>query len=335
MYRLLTISSLVLLTVSFGFAQQEDEGIIDYDSVLNAYLTFDSLLLDQIESDSMTIFDLIDSLMLTDLKFSALSARGGYTSSILNAGRDLGVSQYGFSAGLSYYHKSGFFGDALAYWNSEAVPNHYLDVLTVGYLGTITQNWSIMASYDLYNYRKGSDETDVYYPFSQALNLSSYIDLKFLSAGVDYSFLFGKETGHRIRPNILAVIRTGEWGFIDRMTFLPGAGLLLGNSTIITTSLNQQRLFKAIRQAGGPERFKRIYARNKEIIDLWIYQDQIESVFGLMNYALVAPVYVYIGNFTITASYSINFPVALPGEDLDTRPNSFFGSSVIFNIPFK
>jgi len=334
-YLRLYITGIGLMIPSICNAQSNAlDNTTDYDSLLDAYLSFDSLLLADIESDTISFLDLIDSLMKIDYRVSTLSFRAGYTSSILNAGRDYGFKQYGFSSGLSYYHKTGIFVDALAYWSSEIDPNYYLNTFSIGYIGTITKRWSVVGSYDLLNYKKGNSDLAYEYPLRNAVNLSSYYDFRTMSIGIDYAFLFGSESAHRLRPNISAVIRTGKLGFIDRMTIMPGASMLFGNTIIVTTSPNEALLRQIIRKIGW-RRFLVLYQRRQEEIDERIFTTSIQNVFGLMNYSFALPVYIYMGNFTFMASFSVNLPVSLPGENIDTSANSYFGTTLIYNINFK
>jgi hypothetical protein len=329
---------LVILFIPSGsFAQDTDPvpppPTEDYDSLLDAYLAFDSLLLADMESDTLSLLDLIDSLIALDFSINTLSFRAGYTSSILNAGRDYGFKQYGFSSGISYYHKSGIYVDGLGYWNSETQPNYYLTTFSAGYIGSILKKWSYLVSYDHLFYNK-SAEVSLEYPLTNAVNFSSYYDLKYLSAGFDYSFLFGSESAHRIRPNIAGVIRTNKIGFIDRITFMPGASMLFGNSTILTTSVNKI-LVRQIIDRMGLRRFQQLYKYNREQVEEIILETSSNDVFGLMNYSFSLPIYIYMGNFILMTSYTLNKPVALPGEFIDLDPNSYFGVSLIYNIYFK
>ena len=120
----LGILFLILLGYTSEIVAQEDS----YDSLLNYYLTSDSLLLDELElylaADSTDIFDLIDSLLETDITYSQLSVRLGYTSDISYAGRTFGFNQFGLTGGVSYYHKTGLFGDVSGYWNSNLDPSY-------------------------------------------------------------------------------------------------------------------------------------------------------------------------------------------------------------------
>jgi len=76
---------------------------------------------------SLSIFQLIDSLMQLPSTFearSSLAARIGFNSNILAASRTLGFNQFGLSPGISYYHKSGLYLDATAYWSQDVCHGH-------------------------------------------------------------------------------------------------------------------------------------------------------------------------------------------------------------------
>jgi len=131
------------------YAQESEE---EMDSLMNFYLRSDSILLDELErmaANSVSILDLIDSLLAFDPNYSQLSVRFGYTSRILNAGRDLGINQYGFSGALAYYHKSGVFGEVSGYWNSDVSPKFNPVITSLGYLGSIKSKFSYIVSHHL------------------------------------------------------------------------------------------------------------------------------------------------------------------------------------------
>lgn len=349
----MSISSLLL---SFNSIAQKS----DYDSLLNYYIKSDSILLDQLETelagDSLDIFDLIDSLLRYDYKYSQLALRMGYTSNITYAGRNFGISQHGFNLGVSYYHNTGLFADVSGYWNSEIKPNYNPTISTIGYMGNFSNKWTYTLSYDhyFYNYANEDDEL-IYYPITNSLNISNYFEIgKFTLAG-DYSFLFGEEQAHRIRGSIMYKFSKNKWGFIDRFVFLPSASVLLGNSDIYNiTPIYPERNLQTrydirqimFREYGEKEiRFlwrnnrKRYLALEKKIYET--YRDELaeyiitsNNEFGIMNYSFSAPFYFYVNNFTFALSYHYNIPVALPGETQQLKPNSFFGATLIYNIPF-
>ncbi len=156
---------------------QEDTLFINYDSLLSEYLYFDSLLLDELTSDSASFMQLLDDLMGEKYIKSSFSTRIGYSGQITNAGRTIGINQYGFNAGVSYYHKSGFFADVSGYWNSDRVPNYNTTIIDVGYMGNFAPNWSYWASYSHYFYTKTEGDA-INFPFTDAINASTNYYLK-------------------------------------------------------------------------------------------------------------------------------------------------------------
>ena len=322
------IISFFLMQPNVCYGQTDEQ-----DSLLNAYLQADSIAISELGYDSLSILDFIDSLLNTDYNISALSVRTGYISSITNAGRDLGVEQYGFSAGISYYHKSGFYGDISGYWNSDLEPAFNPLAFSAGYMLSSVPKFSLTASYDHYFYFEGNDSIDYYFPLTNCLNISPYFDLKFLSLGINYSFMFGDKTAHRIRPDLYGNFSIKNIGFIDKIQFLPGASMYFGNQDVITQNTQYISLSDYATEV-GIMRFGQLYRRYGSKLLEYIYQEETNNVFGLLNYNFSIPVYIYIGNFTLSCSYFYNIPVSLPGEEIDLSPNSYFSASVIYSIPF-
>ncbi len=326
---------LIMALGSYSSAYSQD---YDLDSLLNETLAYDSLLLEELAQDSLSIIDLIDSLIQGKFKFSSLMLRAAYTSNIMNAGRDFGINQYGFSLGASYYHKTGLFGDLTSYWNSDVDPHINPTTITLGYMGSIKPKWSVIASYEHFFYTQDDGYDGILYPITDALNASTYLDLKHFSFGVDYSFMFGHETAHRIRPNMYGIIRIKTKGFIDEIDIFPSASLMLGNATIYYLDENYSQLQSILEQEGVND-FQRFRQRRPRLAEYLItnyvtYEERTENVFGIMNYSLSLPIMIRMSRFTLSTSYYINFPVALPGEEIDLSPNSYFNVSLLYSIPF-
>lgn len=337
---------LIIATVSQLIAQDED-----LDSLLQHHLRADSILLDELENmlaeDSITIFDLIDSMSGGAYQMSQLSFRLGYTSNITNAGRNFGVEQHGVGAGVSYYHYSGLYADLSGYWNSDISPNYNPTVASIGYMGNLTPSWSFMLGYDHYFYREEDDDFATSYPLTNALNASTYIDVGSFSAGIDYSYLFGSKSAHRLRGNLMYVLRGKKFWFVDRFTFMPGASAMMGDQEIYnlypTFQYSRREAIGVIAEKVGRRNLLWLYRNNRDaynalldefINDNILWEENIENVFGLMNYSISAPLYLFIGRFSILVYYNLNIPVALPGEELDLNPNSYFGCTLMYDIPF-
>lgn len=343
------IISVFMLDTHTSFAQEQEENI---DSLIQVYLKADSIFLDQLESelegDSLTLFDLFDSLTNMDFSFSQLSLRLGYNSNVTNAGRNFGITQHGFNAGISYYHKTGLFADLSGYWDSDITPHYNPTVTSLGYMGNIVKSWSYSLSYDHYFYQTPKDDKPLYsYPLTNALNASSYFDIKFLTLAVDYSFMFGEMSTNRLRGSIIFNLQKNDFWFTDRISFMPSLSVLAGDQKIYHLYPNYKASYRKsleqIRDIIGVQRFRQLWRDNRKLLfkmassvldDNMIIEEEVDDVFGIMNYSLLAPVYLYINNFTILLYYNFNIPVALPGEDLQLDPNSYFGATLIYNIPF-
>lgn len=318
---------ILFLPVAGSIAQDGVQDPVTYniseaDSALNAIFAEDSLL----------FLSILDSLLTLKMDISVFSARLGYISSITNAGRDFGVSQYGVSGGVSYYHNSGLYADMNIYWNSDFSPSINPLVTSVGYMGSIMPKFSFSASYEHYFYFKSDDSVQYYYPLTNGITLSPYFDAKWISLGVDYSFLFGEKTAHRIRPDIYGNIVFKTKGFINRIRIAPGASMLLGNQDIVSQNPVNIDIAGFI-QSNGQGRYNALYKKYGDKLFEYLYSEEITNEFGIMNYALSLPASIMAGNFALSLSYYYNIPVALPGENIILDPNSYFSASLIYSLP--
>lgn len=324
---------LYLATFSKVQAQKvinQDTSSVNYDSLLLEYLYFDSLLLDELTSDSASFFQLLDNLVGGNYLKSKFSARIGYSGQITNAGRTIGIEQYGFNAGMSYYHKSGIFGDVSGYWNSDQIPSYNTTIIDVGYMGNITAHWGYWASYNHYFFADSENDSLVY-PFTDALNASTNYRIKDLNFGLDYSFTFGEETAHRLRLNTSYYLSKNNLWIFDRVSFSPNISILWGNSNVVSWQINYARAKEMVKRI-GIRKFR--YLQNNypdELQNSLSYQVE-NNVFGLMNYSLFVPVTLTKNKFSLMINYTLNLPVALPGEELDTSFNNYVSSTLMFTF---
>ncbi len=287
-------------------------------------LTFtDSLSTEQLDSifnysDSLSIFSMIDSLLknpnFVDNLGSSLVIRAGINSNIVSAGRSIGVNQIGATAGLSYYHKSGLFADLSSYWSEDYNPKLYLTIAAVGYLKTISKHYSILASYDRLIYN--NTDINVENPLTNMVGLSSFVDFKPVTIRLDYSFYFGGENAHRLTPGIVVSLRKYKIIGLDRISFTPSYQVLFGNATVTSIQLAQQVSVRKSKKLPPLQQF-----------------DQNE--FGLMNHAVSFPLRITKKNWSLTAAYTYNWPVALPGETSSLPENSFTSFTISKLINFK
>ena len=308
----------------------QDSTTTNYDTLLTEYLYFDSLLLNELTADSATFFQMLDNLVEGNYIKSSFSMRIGYSGQVTNAGRTIGIDQYGFNAGFSFYHKSGIFADVSGYWNSDQVPNYNTTITDIGYMGNFTPNWSYWASYNHYFFSKPDDDT-ITYPFTDAINTSTNYYIKKLSLGVDYSFTFGDETAHRIRLNTSYNFSQSNWWIFDRVSLTPNVSLLMGNANVISWQINSAQVKELINRI-GLRRYKYLKNNYPEELEASISYPIESNAFGIMNYSLFVPITFTIKKFSLMANYTLNLPVALPGEELDTSFNNYVSTTLMFTF---
>lgn len=339
-----TIEHLVYLGMVFSLfflpekihAQEMDH----YDSVRAEYELLDSLLLNELGNDTSSIFSLLEDLMNEDYIKSQLTLRAGYTSNITNAGRNFGLEQYGLNAGVAFYHKTGLFADVAGYYNSDQDPKFNTTTLAVGYMGMLGTHWNYFVSYDHFFYIQPK-ESDILltYPLTNSINGSINYLLKGFSAGVDYSFLFGEETAHRIRLNLGYSYYTKKVWIFDAISFNPNLSMLAGNANVTSVVFNKEIAAANSRDLImkiGRRRYLYLYENNPELLRALLSEEQTKNTFGIMNYSIFVPVSFRIKNSTLLLNYSLNFPIALPGEEgLDTSPNNYVSITFLQGISFK
>ena len=325
-FYLLIIFSFLLLSTTNALAQEENT-------------EFDAF--EDIELDSLTILDLIDSLMsMSELK-SEISVRVGYLSQVSIAGRDLGIKQQGFNIGANYFHKSGFWGGVTGFWFSEFDPAYTLTDLSVGYMGIVSNKFSYMATYSHSFYNASELAT-----LENTLSATGIFDFGFMEPYIDYSFYFGKENAHRITPGISFDISKKNVFIFDKVSFRPSASVIFGNQNIIETKFaiaDDERLQIFLNRRPALKRFIEdnpeptleqiekilVFFPNAEFLFEAI--DTNKNVFGLMNYGFSFPLSFSKGDFNFSLTYTYNIPVELPGEVNDLSPNDY----VSFSLSYK
>ena len=273
--------------------------------------------------DSLSIFRLIDSVLSLDTKYSSLHLRLSYTSRVTSAGRDLNIKQYGLTPGISYYHHSGIYGDLSGYWNSQLAPRYSLTAATFGFLGIPAKWLSYNLSAERSFYNTAASDSLITAP-PNGLNAAVFMDAKWLYSSLDYTYLFGNGSAHRLQTSLAGHFEFKKVLFLDKITLFPTASALLGNEEIISYRYNVDLT---------DPRVRRILRRNPRLKNQALITKS-DNVFGLMNVSLSAPASFRYKNFNLHFSYTYNIPIALPGEYLaDPSPNSYFSTSLSYMIP--
>jgi hypothetical protein len=302
---------LILWTASLCQLQAQDA-----DSVL-VHLPDDSVLT---ATDSLDIFNLIDSLLTLEENQinSQLAIRLSYNSNVLYAGQTLGIEQFGLSPGVSYYHKSGFYGDLTAYWSKDFDPDFYLLALSAGYMKTFNTNVSINLSYDRY-FPINND----LFQYKNTLSATGYLDFKPMAFSLNYSFYFSETSVHRIMPSFgFNFEKKKLWG-LGKVSFSPAAIILFGNESWTEVEIIEPRTLierlRFINRYGTPYRVVETYY----------------NPFGIMNYTFTFPLTVSHQSWNFLVCYSYSIPKALEGETFTLPETGFIAASLSYYIGFR
>ncbi len=319
----------------------------------------------ELEMDSLTVYNLINSILSDYKPASEMGFRLAYNSSVTNAGRTYSLDQHGFSPGVSYYHKSGVFGDVSGFWGSALDPNYSLTVGTLGYMKLVGKNWSLSGNYErwFYNYNSSNPPN--------TLGATVGFTSKFFYSSLDYSFLFGGKTSNRLILSTSGNLKIQNWWIFKSVAFRPTISTVFGNQDITilfsdmdktaeerrayirenldreeleqfaATVLSEEDLQKVERIKDDRfdkkgERIAIVYSQYEEIGD---YIDQQLSttvnLYGFMNLSFGLPVQFTFKKFSVIASYTYNIPIRLPEETGTLSPVGYFGLSLNYRIPIR
>lgn len=282
----------------------------------------DSLFLDSsgfTAEDSLSIFNLIDSLLNMDTKLaSQLAVRIGYNSNVLSAGRTLGIENFGLSPGISFYHTSGLYVDVSSYWSKDFDPSYYLTIASLGFMHDFSDKISILAGYDRYFYNT-SDGYD-YIPYKNACAVTPILEFKPVMFTLNYTFYFGDQLAHRLMPGLgLTFEKRKLWG-IDRIAILPSIYMLWGTDQVTTIEyVAPKNLLEALQNIQK-------YGTRFSLVQT------TKNINGIMNYAFSLPLSIHHKNWNFMITYGYAIPKALPGEALTLTESSYLTGSLTYFI---
>lgn len=304
-------------------------------AVAQTGLAYDSALS---SADSLSIFRILDSL-ITALDEEGTNAqlvlRTGYNSNDAGQGSAFQLNQYGLSLGASYYHPSGLFADVAGYYSNTYEPQYYLTMLTGGYSYSGTKKFSFNLEYRKSFYHFDPEDFSPFprLPTSFITNFSSgvysnnlmstvYFEHKVINIRVDYSFLFDWDMApiHRMAPTASINFEKRGWLKTQKVSVFPSLSWLYGNGAVPTYQpLFDNRLEALFRIRNGLPLFEQVDAYK------W----------GHLNLAVSIPVSVAWKKWSVMASYTYNWPKALPGETYILESGGYITCSLLHYIDLK
>ncbi len=274
--------------------------------------------------DSISIFALIDSVVQLTETFgsgSTLVTRFGYNSNVASANQVLGLSQFGLSPGISYYHKSGLYLDATTYWSQEYSPSLYLTVGSAGYLKTL-KKWTFNLEYSRYFYSFSDSAYNS--PYTNTVGISNFIDVKPFLFRLDYYHYFGEKNANRIMPSVMLNLEKRNWLGLSRVLLYPTFSVLIGNESW----QNDQYI-------PYTTKLSEIIARIDRHQPLYYLKTDHENKAGFLNYSISLPLSLSLKNYTFQLSYTYNFVQQLAGEPINLNNNGYLSLAFIRYFNFK
>ena len=350
-------SFLLFIMVVITSALYAQEPPTDEPTLDELYAELDSVFSEEVVPEDL--FALVDSLIASENeKVSALNVRLGYVSTVVSAGRTFGIEQFGIMPAVNYFHHSGFFGGATGYWSNEYSPEYYLTNLSVGYSHTFKQKISITANHDFYLF----NDTLGDHSFDKSAEVALNYQFKKFDIGGDYAFLYGNDQAHRVTAVANARFKIKMHGFLDAITFMPGASFQWGNANVLF--IRQPRtavsdLYYIVKGNNFPKLTLREYIRLTNMLEndrtgqaryfllqreyrpqqiatlLGLYYDGQffeNDTFGFMNYSISLPVVFRAKRWSLLLNYTYNVPQSLPGETFTYEPSGYFSSSLSYLV---
>jgi hypothetical protein len=256
--------------------------------------------------------------------FSELALRINFLNRALSYGRDFGINQSAMTATATYFHKSGVFASAAGYWYSEATPSYSLTLLSLGYNGDFTDDWSYAVGYDRYIFNPTADGI-----ISNGLNAYTNYDFGHLNIGANFGYLFGEEKAYNASISLSGFWKIKNVGFIDKITFTPSLSAALGTESVPLGRFTPAQFERANQR---PWVQRKLANRNPNR-PLPQVQATEKQVFGLMAWNFAVPVRLTEGMFRLGIAWNYVIPVKLPEEDYtDFTPSAFFNFSLAYTI---
>lgn len=304
-----------------------------------ACLAQGSVVSDTLSSiDSLSIFRLLDSLMqnLDDLEeTNQLALRAGYNSNINGYSNTAGLSQYGLSAGASFYHKSGLFADVTGYYSTEYEPHYYQTMASIGYMNSSLKKFSFLAEY-----RKSFYSFDVQQPastpdyifrvrglanfsnnyssvaYSNAFTSTVYFEHKLINLRLDYTLLAegGYMPSHRVMPTASLNLEKKKWLKTQRIRVFPSVSWLYGGSPFDTYQF--EKLYKTRIEA---------LLRVRNGLPLFKVKKRTDLKWETLNWSFSLPISVSWKHTLASISYTHNLP----------ENGGYFTCSLIRTIDFR
>ncbi len=105
----------------------------------------------------------------------------------------------------------------------------------------------------------------------------------------------------------------------------------MGNANVVSWQINATQAKQLINRIGR-KKFRYLQINHPDELEAALSYPIETNAFGIMNYSLFMPVIFTVKKISLMVNYTLNLPVALPNEELDTSLNNFLSTTLIFTF---
>jgi hypothetical protein len=271
-------------------------------TVLTAWSQTDRLdsLLTEVLGNDKQIMRLIDPPSAYFYLYGGLNG----DSKTLYAGRELGDGMISGNASLYLLHSKGLFAGVSGQWHSQTNPGYNATIATAGVILPLNKSKSLRFrtaySHYFYNYADSLEPN----AFSNNIGTSFSLRNRWIGTRLSASFLFGKEFGVNLTPEIFSYITLIRFDKNNKIQFAPEVSVFFGSETV------------ELKKSGSQSEL------------------QTDNVYSLLNTQFYLPLCVFIGDYAVEIGYSLNIPTT-QDENTDYPANSFLSFSFGYLLPIK
>jgi hypothetical protein len=232
-----------------------------------------------------------------------------YDNKTLYAGRELGDNMHTVNGNVYIVHSRGFYIGASGTWYSGLDPAYNATVLSAGIIKPLnkSRNMSLRASYSRFIFSSTDSVTNSF--LNNNLGVGLTMRNKYIGGRLTFNALFGKDLGMNFEPALFGNVILAMFGTFNKIFLAPEISAFFGSETIE-------------------------YESSGSAIDPQSLSYSTTDKYGLLNTKVTLPICIYLGNFDVELSYSINIPTTR-AYSVSNPVSTYFSLSIGFLLPLN
>ena len=253
------------------------------------------------------IYNASDPLIIPEkaVKLDFLYAGAYYSNNTFYAGREIGSNIFNIAGNLFYYNSAGFFAGISGIWYDQFTPAYSNTTLSAGFSKALDKKklLTFRTSYSRFIYNNA--DSDIYYPYTNNLNLGLSFRKKWIGIRLAGNLLFGEENKLNFSTTVYSRFTIIKLGNYNKIYTAPQVSAYFSTESVSTIVINSQT--------------------NDQTAD---YKD----VFSLLNTQFCLPLGLSVGNFDFELSYFLNLPTTRD-VNISYPVKSLYSFSIGYMLP--